>query len=142
VRARLDNDREVQALEDPEAEPTSIFRFHGRAARAIQSETYYVAVLTPGTAVLLTGWVGHVVGQAPTEKVQLSPSAHPLAAASSFAGGDGGDGAGKALSYAWQAVYRSAGGPGVTLPVVGGLAVFAGAYPASAGRSTASGCCA
>lgn len=130
VRSRLDRDPGVKPLDDPAEEPSTIFRFEGRAARATSGGTYFVAHVADRTALLLTGSSGNVIGDRPVETIEVSPSAHPVQAGVEY-GGENAESAGKALSYTWQLVYRRPGGPRAVLPTARGLAVFAGAYPAA-----------
>lgn len=131
VRDRLENDNEVVAFENlGSGREGAIFSFSGEASRTFTEEAFWVATDRANSALLLVGAPGNATGVKNDDKTFISPSMNPLGALKAVVEGGGFDNIGSSLSYAWHEVMRAGQDKGSRLPMVDGLAVFAGLFKA------------
>jgi hypothetical protein len=131
IRDRLENDNEVVPFENLDAGGAgAIFSFSGEASRTFTDEAFWVATSRANSALLLVGAPGNATGVKSDDKTFISPSKDPLRAVKAVVAGGGFDDIGSSLSYSWHEVIRTGQSGDAHLPMVDGLAVFAGSFKA------------
>lgn len=114
----------------PGESPTLVL-FKGAATRVIQKSKFWVAMHEGTSSLLLAGSSSNVIGGLDAEKDVISPSVNPIEAIeNAFRGVDDESTLPKVLSFAWQSIWRTQS-DATALPLVWGLAVFAGRFPAN-----------
>lgn len=136
VRKGLNADPGVKPFDDLDGDAGPIFAFEGRAARAFDGDGYLVAIAGRRTALILAGSRWHVLGQERDQGVSIGGSADPIVTAvHAFGVSTFDDGRvfeaefiADILSQTWSMVMARNGHPGVVLPRVSGMALFAALY--------------
>jgi hypothetical protein len=135
---RLRKQGDIAPLSQDAAAPAApFFEFEGRGTRRVLDETFWAAVASARTAVLLVGSARNAIGakSAAYEDV-LSPSADPIGAVTALAEGRQRDLDWNSLAYVWAALMTEATEVVQmdVLPRVRGIAVYSGRGPTATGN--------
>jgi hypothetical protein len=133
IERTLRDNAEIFPFESADLGADPVFvGFNMDGARAVANDGFWIAGYSGKTALLLVGSTKHAVGAQGAAASHISPSINPIGAANALTS----DGVQKTtaenLSYAWQEIFRSGAGSirDATLPLVEGIALFGGRFPA------------
>jgi hypothetical protein len=114
---------------------TSFFAFAGRAQRAVDTGTFWIAMRAEAAALLLAGSVANAIGGPKTDDQHRSATADPIGAIrrafDESVPSDSPLGVAEACSYVWTTVAERAGNAWDLLPWAEGIAVYGQTYPFS-----------
>ncbi len=133
IRSKLIAESNISSFPNLSDE-SPFFSFTGRAHRAVDRGAYWIILFADSAALLLGGSASNAIGTPTKETCDISPSLNPIGSVQvAFAderSPEQVESISSSCSYVWQAIARPVRTEWQTLPLVEGVAVYGGTFPA------------